>query len=298
MADVAAEIGEAVRRVEADIEAEFEPEVEPEPLLLRVRPFDPERNHPRTHVLPPLGGIRHFSEFARCTSEDLLQREPDSHLSHSVTEEDSRSIRGYGATTVRDWYLELPTGVRDIIDEAGFGLFYTVLSRHIESQPLLGAPVERWWDTTNSFHFSTAGEMTMTPYDFSMLTGVGVGGDPISYDMNMGEWEAVELHLLGACPPLFRQAMVRYSWFTEHFCGREPLTLEETKHYARGFLMFLLGTTLFANRWNTVGLYLLNALVTLSHVRFYDWRGAGLATLYSYMSSTSRRIGDRVGGYW
>ena len=29
----------------------------------------------------------------------------------------------------------------------------------------------------------------MTPYDFSMLTGIGVGGDPILFDTNMDEWE-------------------------------------------------------------------------------------------------------------
>ncbi|KAL7222599.1 hypothetical protein ACSBR1_024321 [Camellia fascicularis] len=121
----------------------------------------------------------------------------------SNLKEDSRSIRGYGATSAKDWYLELPAGVRYIIDEAGFGLFCTELSRHIASQPLLGILVEWWWDTTNSFHFSTAGEMTMTPYDFSMLTGIEVGGDSIPYDMDMGEWEAALQHLLGTHPPLF-----------------------------------------------------------------------------------------------
>lgn len=42
----------------------------------------------------------------------------------------------------------------------------------------------------------------MTPYDFSMLTGVGVGvgRDPIPYDMDMGEWKAAWLHLLVAHP--------------------------------------------------------------------------------------------------
>ncbi|KAL7257998.1 hypothetical protein ACSBR1_004176 [Camellia fascicularis] len=68
--------------------------------------------------------------------------------------------------------MEFPAGVRQIIDEAGFGLFCMGLSRFIASRLLLGALVEKWWDTTNSFHFSTAGEMTMTPYDFSMLTGI------------------------------------------------------------------------------------------------------------------------------
>ncbi|GMQ05595.1 hypothetical protein CsSME_00050564 [Camellia sinensis var. sinensis] len=29
--------------------------------------------------------------------------------------------------------------------------------------------------------------MTMTPYDFAMITGLGVGGDPIPFDTNMEE---------------------------------------------------------------------------------------------------------------
>lgn len=99
--------------------------------------------------------------------------------------------------------MELPAGVCYIIDEANFGLFFIGLSCHLVSRPLIGALVERWWDTTNSFHFSTTGEMTMTPYDFAMLTGVEVGGNSIPYNMDMGEWEATWLHLLGARPPLF-----------------------------------------------------------------------------------------------
>ncbi|KAL7237220.1 hypothetical protein ACSBR1_020310 [Camellia fascicularis] len=75
--------------------------------------------------------------------------------------------------------MDLFVGVRQIVDETGFGLFCMGLSRLMASRTLLGALVERWWDTTNSFYFSTAGDMTMTPYDFVMLTGIEVGGRPI-----------------------------------------------------------------------------------------------------------------------
>ncbi|KDP31672.1 hypothetical protein JCGZ_15275 [Jatropha curcas] len=47
---------------------------------------------------------------------------------------------------------------------------------------LLGALAERWWDTTNTFHFSW-GEMTMTPTDFSLISGIPFGTRPIElYD--------------------------------------------------------------------------------------------------------------------
>ncbi|KAL7244243.1 hypothetical protein ACSBR1_016472 [Camellia fascicularis] len=62
--------------------------------------------------------------------------------------------------------------------------------------------------------------------------------------------------------------------------------------------MYLLGTTLFANRENTVGLHLLGTLVHLPQVIEYDWGGAGLATLYCYMSFVSCRKADSLGGYW
>ncbi|GMP75366.1 hypothetical protein CsSME_00032489 [Camellia sinensis var. sinensis] len=110
-------------------------EGDPEHVLLpsRVRPFDLEAYHPKR---------------------------------------DSHSILGYGTTFAREWYMDLPISFRQIINEAGFGLFCTGLSRLIVSRALLGALVERWWDTTNFFHFSTAGDMTMTLYDFVMLTGI------------------------------------------------------------------------------------------------------------------------------
>ncbi|KAI8002979.1 Protein MAIN-LIKE 2, partial [Camellia lanceoleosa] len=188
----------------------------------------------------------------------------------------SRFTRGYGSILTREWYMELPNAIQHIVDEAGFVLFCVRLSRHPASRTLLGALVERWWDTTNSFHFSATGDMTMTPYDFSMLTGLDVAGRPIPYDVDMGEWEAAWIYLLGARPPIDKSS------------GK----------YARGFLIFLLGTTLFSDRGNTVGLYLLSALVDLSQVSQYNWGGAGLTTLYCNMSATSREQGTIVGGYW
>ncbi|GMP46176.1 hypothetical protein CsSME_00014435 [Camellia sinensis var. sinensis] len=163
-------------------------EGEPEYILLpsRVRPFDPERYHPEAHALPP-STVRHFNGFARHASTDLLLRVPESYLSHDASEVDSHFTRDYGSTATREWYMDLPDGVRQIIDDAGFSLFCMGLSHLMASITLLGALVERWWDTTNSFHFSTTGDMAVTLYDFAMLTGLEVGGRSIPYDSDMGE---------------------------------------------------------------------------------------------------------------
>ncbi|XP_028125125.1 protein MAINTENANCE OF MERISTEMS-like [Camellia sinensis] len=194
--------------------------------------------------------------------------------------------------------MELPDAVRHIVDQASFGVFCMGLSRLTASRPLLGALVERWWDTTDFFHLSAAGEMTMTPFDFSMLTGIRVEGDPIPFDIDMDEWDAAQIYLLGARPPLSRPGFVRYSWFEDHFRIQTPTTCEEVEQYTRGFIMFLLGPTLLIDRVNTVTLYLLSALVDVTWIRRYDWGGAGLTTLYGYMSSSSRRSGHLLGGYW
>ncbi|KAL7193451.1 hypothetical protein ACSBR2_025127 [Camellia fascicularis] len=302
---IADEAGKAAEDLAADFEAEAEAEAkvfalgpEPELLPLRVRPFDPAIYHPCMHTMAP-GGMMRFNNFVDGVPEDILLREPNFHLSYNATVEDSRSCRGYGAVTTRDWYHELlPLRVHDLVNEAGFGLLCTGLTRYIASRALLGALVERWWDTTNSFHFSSAGEMMMTLYDFSMITGLGVEGDPIPFDMDMGQWKAAWIYLLRASPPLYRLVTVQYSWFLEHFRKSQPETQGEVEQCTQGSLMYLLGTTLFANKWNTVGLYLLRALVTLPWVRFYDWGGAGLTILYSYMSSSYCMKGDSIEGYW
>ncbi|KAL7248863.1 hypothetical protein ACSBR1_011112 [Camellia fascicularis] len=200
--------------------------------------------------------------------------------------------------------MKLPDAVRHIVDQASFGTFCRGLSRLTTSRPLLAALVERWWDTTDSFHLSATGEMTMTPFDFSMLTGIGVGGDPIPFDTDMDEWDVAQVYLLGELSPLACPGFVRYSWFEDHFriqpalAEEAPMTQEEVEQYARGFLMFLLGTTIFADRANTVPLCLLSALIDVTRILRYDWGGAALATLYGYMSFSSRCSGQLLGGYW
>ena len=42
-------------------------------------------------------------------------------------------------------------------------------------------PIERWWDTTHTFHIAKR-EMTVIPYDFHRMTSLRFEGDIISLD--------------------------------------------------------------------------------------------------------------------
>ncbi|KAI8542629.1 hypothetical protein RHMOL_Rhmol08G0152400 [Rhododendron molle] len=72
-------------------------------------------------------------------------------------------------------YEALPPRVKDLVNEAGFGEFIQTLSLVKNDHVVLVALVERWRDTTNTFHLPP-GEMTVTPADFAAITGLMVGG--------------------------------------------------------------------------------------------------------------------------
>ncbi|KAL7194986.1 hypothetical protein ACSBR1_035241 [Camellia fascicularis] len=130
------------------------------------RPFDAATYRPRTHVPLP-GGILRFEGLIPGMEEDILLREPIEHLSTDASTP--------GGLVDTDPY---PTPGAGLIQMKAESLLY-------------GALVEKWWDTTDSFHFSSIGELTLTPYNFLMLTGLRVGvSSPIPYDPDMTQWRA------------------------------------------------------------------------------------------------------------
>ncbi|GMP67539.1 hypothetical protein CsSME_00027487 [Camellia sinensis var. sinensis] len=109
----------------ASPEMEVDPEFEPLPLS--DRPVDPATYHPEIHVLPP-DSICQFTEFAQAGVTFIPWRLQGIHCIG-----DSRTIRGYGTTSAREWYMELPDDVHHIINEASFSSFCMRLSHLIAS---------------------------------------------------------------------------------------------------------------------------------------------------------------------
>ncbi|KDP42362.1 hypothetical protein JCGZ_01938 [Jatropha curcas] len=154
---------------------------------------------------------------------------------------------------------------------------------------LLGALAERWWDTTNTFHFPW-GEMIMTPVDFSVISGIPFGTRPIElYDDwrteispdRMVELIGIDLPRIvgsGSTPALSTQA------------GRADSD--------SGGQIHVIASTFWSNRKEKFNPSILKSLENLAHLTEYDWAGAILSRMYDDMCGLSRSHCKVSGTYY
>ena len=72
-------------------------------------------------------------------------------------------------------------------------------SSYTSSQAAMCALIERWMDTTHTFHLPF-GEMSVTPLDFAAITGLSFYGEPIPFS---GE--------------AYESAVARHTWLKDLF---------------------------------------------------------------------------------
>ncbi|KAI8568324.1 hypothetical protein RHMOL_Rhmol02G0189600 [Rhododendron molle] len=253
--------------------------------LASARPgFVPETYALRLHFFEPTG-MTGYALAWTYYPEDLLLRDRDTHIFSGWTTR-TRDIYGHGGSASSlKYFKELPWKVRELIEEAGFGPF----------MQLMTALTERWWDTTNTFHFRF-GEMTVTPLDFAAITGLRVGGEPIPYDPSIDLDDMALEWFLGRVPR-HSGGVAEYGQFKKYW-DHEPASDVEVAQIARAYLLYLFGPSLFPNRRSRVHLSYLAGLVDLRQAGRYDWGGAALCTLYCFLGASSRGVGDTVGSYW
>ena len=96
----------------------------------------------------------------------------------------------------------LSPDIRNIINDASFGTFFEdLLNQDIyeyKDLQLLLALSERFWDTTCTFHFLGIGELMLTPYNFSVITSIRLGGERIRVNDSLTPKEIKKL--LGIMP--------------------------------------------------------------------------------------------------
>lgn len=71
-----------------------------------------------------------------------------------------------------EWFKLLAPETRGYVREVGFKPIIGLLLEKSVSTTLAQYLIERWWDTTHTFHIAKR-EMTVIPYDFYCMTSLG-----------------------------------------------------------------------------------------------------------------------------
>ncbi|XP_016192942.1 protein MAIN-LIKE 1-like [Arachis ipaensis] len=167
-------------------------------------------------------------------------------------------------------------------------------------EPLVSAFVEQWRPETHTFYM-LFGECTITLHDVAYQLGLPVDGRYVS-----GCLTDFQTYIQGGRPawvwfqellgvlPLANQIQkfaVNCSWFQEMFGECPEGADEETvRHYARAYIMMLLGTQLFADKsGNRIHIRWLPYVPRLEDMGGYSWGSAALAWLYRCMCRVANR---------
>ena len=114
------------------------------------------------------------------------------------------------------WVASSPS-IKSIINEASFNTFFKALSNHetyeYKDLQLFLALAECFWDTTCTFHFPNIREVMLTPYNFSIITGLRLGGKRILVHDSLTSTELKKI--LGVMPSRMRSNNIPLSWL----CG-------------------------------------------------------------------------------
>ena len=145
----------------------------------------------------------------------------------------------------------LSPDIRIIINDAGFGTFFEALlnqeTREYKDLQLLLALLECFQDTTCTFHFRGIGEIMLTPYDFSVITGLKLSGERIHIDDSLTINEIKKL--LGVMPSKMRSKNVPLSWLCENITKCDTVVWG-----TRLFMLLFIGTFLCPNLGSSVNL--------------------------------------------
>ena len=163
------------------------------------------------------------------------------------------------------------------------GAAMTIDGSHVFALNLL----EWWWDTTNSFHFPW-GEMTITPHDFSMITGLRYTQSLVEWDSSITPPHSTALRLLGpVCARLGGKELVSTAALKK--CLTMPDTTPAQK--VRILILVLISLCIAPDKTCETRTHLryLASLEDLSKVRELDWGGFGYASLIRSMRAASRQ---------
>ena len=187
--------------------------------------------------------------------------------------------------------------VAEIVARTGFADFLRLDLYRPGYLGLLRALAERWWDTTNTFHFP-CGEMTVTPAELSLLTGARFGSRQLVYYEDVDSLSDDRLEELLGVVPSRPGGWVTRRWLHDtlerHYDFGAALYSPEQS--ARLCLLLIVGCSFWHSRRDTVNLSILRSFEDLTILSEYNWGGAMLCVMYREMTDLSRGVFGSLGG--
>ena len=129
----------------------------------------------------------------------------------------------------------------------------------------------------------------LTPYDFSVITSLRLGGERIRVNDSLTSTEIKKL--LGVVPSKMKSKNIPLSWLCENI-----LQCDTMAKGARMFMLLFIGSFLCPDLGNTINLLYLWSLRKIERIWNYDWGGIAYATLLHFMTQLSRWSFSSLGG--
>ncbi|GMY09102.1 protein MAIN-LIKE 1-like isoform X6 [Fagus crenata] len=238
----------------------------------------------------PIRVVRKHQGFTKATGTETGQCEGNGDWAVcGRRKEYSLRARG-GLQGLPAWWGKIHPPIGAKIRAAGLGFFLDAISHHLTEHKdliLMCAMSERFWDTTNTFHLPKIGEMTLTPKDFTMISGLSFGGHWLVMDHEIEGKKKQLKESLGTMPQYVRDTSVKLTWLKSTF---EYKKLEDKCNidcYVRAFMLYLIGTTFVPSTSSIVNLRFMASLWDVHSLDQYNWGGAAYATMFHYMAHFS-----------
>ncbi|KAK1258505.1 hypothetical protein QJS04_geneDACA011488 [Acorus gramineus] len=140
--------------------------------------------------------------------------------------------------------------------------------------------------------------MTITLQDVAILTGLPIDGKPVTGITDHDDWASVCEELLGVGPPAdkIKGGKIFLSWLKETFSIVPDVELDDDilQQYARAYILFVLGSTIFADgTGNKIHACYLHLFRDFEDAGRYSWGAAALAHLYRALYRGSV-LGERM----
>ena len=163
--------------------------------------------------------------------------------------------------------------------------------------------MERWSESTHIFQLPF-GEFTVDPVSFTVITGIPYAGESVPLDADLYPMTADRVAyiqtLLGIVPEMKGTHSLKFDSIRAHYTRERVAAAtigQEIDQVVRSFMLYLLGTTLFADTASFLDLVFVMPLRDLDLVASYDWGSYALAYLYRGMDETVRKA-RHFCGFW